>query len=227
MLTKLVQLLNLDDPFDAAVAACATTAFWGQSRLGELLARSQSCFSTTSTPARANLHCSKNDKSSYILHIPRTKTSHRGENIILVQQSGITDSIYLLMRHLKINTLNPLYPLFCYHSSTGLRVLTKRSFLGRCNTIWLSQGYPSVTGHSFRIGGTTEFLLAGVPPDVVKTMGRWKSDSFLRYWRCLEKVAPLYAKNKCSTHASKHQSSRTKRPNLVGRTASQPNRHLG
>ncbi|TFK16572.1 hypothetical protein FA15DRAFT_548136, partial [Coprinopsis marcescibilis] len=60
--------------------------------------------------------------------------------------------------------------------------LTKAHFLERCNQIWTGLGYLRITGHSFRIGGTTELLLAGVPPDVVKAMGRWSSDSFLKYW---------------------------------------------
>ena len=33
-----------------------------------------------------------------------------------------------------------------------------------------------------RIDGTTEFLLAGVLPYVVKAMGRWSLDSRHRYW---------------------------------------------
>ena len=37
MLTELVNYLDLNVPLDAAVAACAVTAFWGQCRLGELL----------------------------------------------------------------------------------------------------------------------------------------------------------------------------------------------
>jgi len=74
-------------------------------------------------------------------------------------------------------------------------MLTKVAFLSRCNQIWTASGYPRTTGHSFRIGGTTELLTSGVPPDVVKSMGRWSSDSFLRYWRDLETIAPLHARN--------------------------------
>ncbi|KAG1731795.1 hypothetical protein EDD22DRAFT_788407, partial [Suillus occidentalis] len=60
--------------------------------------------------------------------------------------------------------------------------LTKQKLLTRCNTIWLLAGFKSVTGHSFWIGGTTEMLLSGVPPDVVKALGHWSSDTFLHYW---------------------------------------------
>jgi hypothetical protein len=83
--------------------------------------------------------------------------------------------------------------LFTYMSSKGLRSLTKQRFLTRCNEIWTKRDFPRVTGHCFRIGGTTELLLAGVPPDVVKKMGRWNSDSFLRYWRSVDELANLHA----------------------------------
>ncbi|KIJ30935.1 hypothetical protein M422DRAFT_186511, partial [Sphaerobolus stellatus SS14] len=61
--------------------------------------------------------------------------------------------------------------------------------------IWIANGLPRITGHSFRIGGTTELLVAGVPPDVVKALGRWSSDAFLVYWRSLSELAPLYVAN--------------------------------
>ena len=35
--------------------------------------------------------------------------------------------------------------------------------------------------HSFRRGGATWAFLAGVPAHVIKIMGNWKSDAYLRY----------------------------------------------
>jgi hypothetical protein len=61
--------------------------------------------------------------------------------------------------------------------------------------VWSSFGYPRTTGHCFRIGGTTELLVAGTPPDVVKATGRWSSQSFLRYWRSLDQIAPHHIRN--------------------------------
>ncbi|EJD33534.1 hypothetical protein AURDEDRAFT_49262, partial [Auricularia subglabra TFB-10046 SS5] len=61
--------------------------------------------------------------------------------------------------------------------------LTKRAFMARLNEIWGQAGMQRVSGHCFRIGGTTALLRAGVAPEVVKTAGRWKSDAFMRYWR--------------------------------------------
>ncbi|EJD39324.1 hypothetical protein AURDEDRAFT_41739, partial [Auricularia subglabra TFB-10046 SS5] len=75
--------------------------------------------------------------------------------------------------------------LFAYRHDTSGRItaLTKNAFLARLNEIWTVCGMQRVSGHCFRIGGTTALLRAGVPPEIVKTAGRWKSDSFLRYWR--------------------------------------------
>ncbi|KAF9221115.1 hypothetical protein BS17DRAFT_845931 [Gyrodon lividus] len=72
---------------------------------------------------------------------------------------------------------------------------TQKKLLAHCNSIWLPARIPAITGHSFCIGGTTELLLARVPPDIVKALGRWFSDAFLCYWHSLELLAPLHMEN--------------------------------
>ena len=62
--------------------------------------------------------------------------------------------------------------------------------MARCHEIWQQFGLLLSSGHSFRIGGATELLLAGVPPEVVATIGRWKSLTFLLYWRKIEEILP-------------------------------------
>ncbi len=133
--------------------------------------------------------------SSYTHFLPWTKTKCHGESIILVSQIESSNPLHLLWNHLLVNNLNSSLPLFAYETPHGSCALTKRKFLIRCNEIWSKLGYPHTTGHSFWIGGTTELLLSGVPPDIVKMMGCWSSDSFLRYWHSLDDLAPLYAKN--------------------------------
>jgi hypothetical protein len=91
--------------------------------------------------------------------------------------------------------------------------LSKPLFLRRCNAIWSALGYPRTTGHCFRIGGTTELLVAGTPTDVVKATGRWSSDSFLRYWRSLDVIAPQHIRN---IHRLKRRRRRGSRPPVCG-----------
>jgi hypothetical protein len=42
---------------------------------------------------------------------------------------------------------------------------------------------PDLKGHGIQIGGTLEYMLRGVPFDVVKAMGRWSRDAFMLYLR--------------------------------------------
>ncbi|KAE9389703.1 hypothetical protein BT96DRAFT_834533, partial [Gymnopus androsaceus JB14] len=80
-----------------------------------------------------------------------------------------------------------------YRDDSGeLKVLTKSVFLKRCNQIWSEHGIPHMTGHCFRIGGTTHYLIQGIAPNIVKMLGRWKSDAFLKYWRDLESLASIH-----------------------------------
>ncbi|KAF9030051.1 hypothetical protein BJ165DRAFT_1324728, partial [Panaeolus papilionaceus] len=194
MLKHLLRNLDLDVLLDASVAACACTAFWGQCRLGELLPSSSSG-PISSIPTREHLTRSASRRAnthSYELQLPCTKTNRRGQTIMILKQDHATNPLPLLQHHLAINNLPRSSNLFNYISSSHSKptVLSKRRFLARCNAIWSPLGYPRITGHSFRIGGTSKLLASGIPPDVVKTMGRWSSDSFLRYWRHLDRIAP-------------------------------------
>jgi hypothetical protein len=195
MLSQLIENLNLDSPFDAAVAACATTAFWGQCCLGELLPCSSSPLSLSSLPTCSDFKRSKNNPQSFLLHLPTTKTHRHGEDVVLVDQEDRINPISLLMNHIRVNAIPQDVHIFSYTASGKTLSLTRDCFMQRCNTIWSSLGYPRTTGHCFRIGGTTELLVAGVPPDIVKVTGRWSSESFLRYWRSLDEIVPIHIRN--------------------------------
>lgn len=193
MLRALYDGLDFSNPRDVAVFATACVAFWGQCRLGELLPHSSCPHASKHLPTRRHISRSSRNNRSTTLHLPRTKTKINGEDVTLVSQSAPLDPRVALDMHFLANKCDDNAPLFTYRSPTGTTTLTKPKFLLRCNEIWAVSGYPRTTGHSFRIGGTTELLLAGVPPDVVKAMGRWSSNSFLRYWRSLDILAPIHA----------------------------------
>lgn len=56
--------------------------------------------------------------------------------------------------------------------------MVKSSFLAFCNKVWTDKGLHKVHGHSFRIGGAVELLIAGVPPEIVAALGGWTSLAF-------------------------------------------------
>lgn len=197
--TQMLDLLHVHlDPLNHLDAACLTVsdcALWGQAHLGELLPESQEKFSPKYFPMVHNLRPTSSSDLSRMLSLPWSKTAReKGEDLFLGKQSGMSDPITFLDLHLALNTPDSSSHLFAYRDAKGdLTTLTKRKFLACCNSVWLQHGFPCISGHSFRIGGTTELLLRGVPPHIVKVLGRWSSDAFLRYWRCLEELAPLHA----------------------------------
>ena len=123
------------------------------------------------------------------------KTHRQGQDIVLVDQWFPVNPIFLLKNHLRVSNISSNQTLFSFTSATGYTVLTKPNFLQRCNGIWQRLGYPHTTGHCFRIEGTTELLVAGTPLEVAKATGQWSSESFLRYWRSLDDIAPQYIQN--------------------------------
>ena len=193
-LILLARGLDLSSNFDACCFAAACTALWAQLCLGEILSPWEKSFSKANTVRREHLQPPFNNNGSRKCHLPFTKVAKaRGKDVVICRQADASNLIDALDIHLLLNDPPADIPLFSYRSRLGWRCLTRRKFLARCNSIWSAAGLPAFTGHSFRIGGTTELLLSGVPPDVVKALGRWSSDAFLRYWRSLELLAPLHA----------------------------------
>ena len=61
--------------------------------------------------------------------------------------------------------------------------MTKTIFQKQVSEAALAAKLPRLTGHSIRIGSTMEYLLRGLPFDVMKVKGRWNSDAFHQYLR--------------------------------------------
>ena len=179
------------------VAACAITTFWGQCRLGELLPSHASDILSNPLPTRADFKCSIRNPLSCLLHLPRTKTHQHGQDVVLVDQYDPINPISLLKNHIHVNSIPKSDFLFIYTttSTSTCSFLTKPLFLQHCNSIWHRLSYPHTTGHCFCIRGTTKLLIAGTPPDVVKAMGRWSSESFMHYWHSLDNITPQHIQN--------------------------------
>jgi hypothetical protein len=124
MLSQLVTNLDLNSPLDAAVAACAATAFWGQCRLGELLPISSSPSLIAMLPTRSNFKRSLKNPDSCILRLPTTKTNRRGEDVVLVDQRFPINPISLLKNHIRVNNVQSTAHIFSYALPTGSLSLT-------------------------------------------------------------------------------------------------------
>ncbi|KAG6326020.1 hypothetical protein ID866_13070 [Astraeus odoratus] len=75
-------------------------------------------------------------------------------------------------------------PLFTYKDGSKHRPLSKATFLRQLKALARAARHKAVQGHGIRVGATLEYLLHGVPFDMMKVKGRWASDAFQLYlWK--------------------------------------------
>ena len=183
-------------------AAHARISYTDLDRLGELLIQDRNSFDPARHVARnAQVHFRdiRGSARSYaVFHVPWTKTTKTaGADVILVDNEDPACAVPALRHHLRANARVPdNAPLFSFETAGGgWAPMTRDWFLDRCNNVWERSNLPKLTGHCFRIGGATEHLLRGTHPDMVATLGSWKSRAFLEYWRKIESILPLFISN--------------------------------
>jgi hypothetical protein len=71
-------------------------------------------------------------------------------------------------------------PLFCDKHNAPILRSHFSLVLGRV-ALAAGSGRSHIRPHSFRIGATTTACANGVPEEVIKRLGRWKSDAYKRY----------------------------------------------
>ena len=195
-LSSICNGLIITDPKDAAILACITTAFWGTARLGEVTVPKLTAFDPSIHVKPSDVQHGITDRNGLeetILFLPWTKAAREnGEKIFWAKQDGIVDPHSALANHLHINSPPMDGHLFAFKHQGGMRPLTKPILLTRINKIADLIGIPKIPGHGLRVGGTLEYLLRGVPFEVVKAKGRWKSDAFQGYLRLHGQVMAPY-----------------------------------
>lgn len=195
MLLCLVRSSLPKSALGACIIAVALVSFWGQLRLGEILPESSSSIDRKRLVSFEHVVLDPSGSSSSLL-LPWTKTTRwKGAEVVLTEQKGSLDPTSALRTHLNCSGLRNGMLLCEYRLRGQVLTLDKRAFLLACNEIWSKAGLGSISGHSFRIGGTCALVIAGVDPAVVKQMGRWNSDSFNLYLRNFRKIFGSHANN--------------------------------
>jgi len=199
--------LDLALPLDAAVFACLTTCFYASARLGEFTVRRLEGFDPSKSVTRKHISYDqdRNGNKVTVLRLPKTKASQLdGEDVFWAQQDGPTDPDAALANHLAVNNPPEEAHLFAYRHKKGNRFvwqpLTKNKFLERLKKAALAANLDPLQGHGIRIGSILEYLLRGMPFDVMKSKGRWASDAFLVYLRKHALIMAPYIQAKSAVH---------------------------
>jgi hypothetical protein len=175
--------LDLDNPLDAAVYTCLTLTFYGAARVCEFTVRNLDAFDPTShvKPSDVSVTQDRNGLEVTNFHISRTKSAPGGEDIFWARQNGLTDPKAAFYNHIRVNKPPFNGHLFAYQWKNGHRPLTKSKFILRLSQVAKSAGLDPLQGHGIRIGATLEYLLQGMPFDVMKVKGCWASNAFTLY----------------------------------------------
>ncbi|KAF8235385.1 hypothetical protein L208DRAFT_1257247, partial [Tricholoma matsutake] len=198
MLWDLNRGLSRSSGLDICIRAICFLSFFSQLCSRELLPPTQDlqkfdplCCATFSSITQSTVQ-----NGACSLHLPWSKTKKaQGNNIWIPRQEAPLDPIHAIHKHFIKNRLDINHPIVAYHDvHDKVIMLTRSAFIWRVNRILcaMNKGYPHITGHCFCIGGTTFYLVAGVPPDMVKKCGCWRSQAFLEYWRCLNYLGAMH-----------------------------------
>ncbi|KAK4700457.1 hypothetical protein P7C70_g5792, partial [Phenoliferia sp. Uapishka_3] len=117
-----------------------------------------------------------------------TKTKKELGETVGISELGVDHlacPVAWLKRHVAAGNIVGLAEGLCTRArSKGQRfVLTKDVWIQQTNELLALCGLPPLQGHSVCIGGATQLLMNGVPPEVVKVQGRWASNACQVYWR--------------------------------------------
>ncbi|KAJ6477580.1 hypothetical protein C8R45DRAFT_833363 [Mycena sanguinolenta] len=178
--------LDISIPLHASVFSCLTTSFYSVARVGEFTIRTLTSFDPTLhvKPSDVQDVHDRNNLPMKEFALPSTKSAPLiGEKVAFGPQAGLSDPEAAFKNHLAVNQPPCDGPLFAYRVGNRHKALTKSKFLSVIGSALKVAGLEPMQGHGIRVGATLEYLLRGVPFDVMKVIGRWASSAFEIYLR--------------------------------------------
>lgn len=175
-LATLMRPLTHDDLLWITQLCCG---FYGLLHLGELVSPDELRLrDSTKLSLRTSVTTTA---TTFSFLLQREKSDDRYEGNRIVVSSSITepDPFFLFNAYLTSRDHHfPLHPLLWLRSDGT--VPTRSWFIRRLSSVFRLD---NVSGHSMRAGGATSLAAAGVPPDRIQAIGRWRSSAWQRYVR--------------------------------------------
>lgn len=178
--------LNLAHSYHASFWAICLTAFFGLFRKAHLLPTSGKTFDCSKHFTRMDF---QRHEHQYIVHVRWSKTIQFQERTLHIPLVACPTSPLCpvaAIDHALMFTLSrpPHSQVFGYTSPRGtFHHFTYKRFMRSLHKVLTELGISSgqFGSHSFRRGGASLALEAGVPLDTISIMGDWKSDSMFLY----------------------------------------------
>ena len=174
--------LNLDDASDSLIWAAILSAFFGLLRVGNVTTNNKN---TDNYIKRSDLKVSE---TGCILNVHKSKTNQfqeRTVQIALPYMRGhpLCPTTAVLSFLGKAGDIVFHEPLFAVMHNNKLKHLSQNYFRKSFSALLQSIGLQcdKYNTHSLRRGGATWLMCAGVPLEMIKAIGDWKSDSVFAY----------------------------------------------
>ncbi len=184
ILTNLYQILNLSDPSSVTFWCACLIAFFSFARKSNLFPPSVAAFELSKHLTRGQISVCK---SGLLVTLTWGKTLQAGGRSLQIPICSIPSSVLCpLTAYHKMISMFPASadsPAFIVPSLRGLVPMTQSVFVDylRLCLSALNLHARSYSGHSFRRGGASWAFHAGVPGELVKLLGDWRSDAYLKY----------------------------------------------
>lgn len=164
-------------------AACCT-CYFGFLRSGEVCVPSAKEYDSSAHLSIGDIAVDSHEKPSVLsINIKASKTDpyRQGVTIYLGASDQLLCPVKALLAYIAARGQVP-GPLF--HFKDG-QPLTREKLVTNLRAALSVAGMDpkSYAGHSFRIGAATVAHLNGIDDSTIMTLGRWKSDAYLRYIR--------------------------------------------
>ena len=180
----LLAIPHSSNPNYVMIWAAMTLAFFGFLRLGELTCNARFSPESHMSPRDITFLPSPQAPQYMSVQIKISKTApfRTGQTIFIGRTNQVLCPVQAMLRYLHIRG-NSSGPLFKYSSGTPL---TKQALTTETRSLLSLSGFNAANyaGHSYRIGAATTAASVGLPPWLIKTLGRWSSDCYERYVRC-------------------------------------------
>lgn len=164
--------------------AAAATTFFSFCRSGEMVVEKEDAYDPASHLSYRDIAVDNPKKPTMIaltLRQSKTDQARKGVKVVIGSTGDDICPVSALLRYLQARGKHP-GPLFMEENG---QPLTKAKFISGIRAALTEARLPAkdYAGHSFRIGAATTAAAAGLEDSLIRTLGRWKSSSYLLYIR--------------------------------------------
>ena len=185
MLLQFYCRLNIRDSAHLALWCALLVGFFSFFRTANLVPRSLEEFSTHQVLSRSSVTFAS---AGALLAVTRTKKRQTGDTALVVPVPRIpgsplcpTAALLLLLNSVSAPASHPLFTYTTASLQHDCITATSLNNSVKHLASLVSLNPHDLSGHSLRRGGTTFAFQCGIPSELIKAQGDWRSDAYMLY----------------------------------------------